>query len=202
MLVSAAMADRPRATAPAGSRRAPAPEPAAAARHSTARVATTAGVRKSELPGWFWGALGCMTVLVVGLAIVFILGQSSGPAPGSSAPGALTAPATAAAAAPAAADGLRAPGMKIEPMAAPAAPAAVRAPAAAAAPAAHPKTSGRPIKVARSPAGGGRPTVAAKPSAGGADQPAADGDSDEEELLKPRPRAAAPADDEKSDDGN
>jgi hypothetical protein len=198
------MADRPRATAPAGSRRAPAPD--AAARHSTARVATTAGVRKSELPGWFWGALGCMTVLVVGLAIVFIMGQSSRPAPGSSAPAGAPAQATAAVSEPPAAAGTpgvqraRGPGIQIEPMAPGAAPAA-RAPAATP-PAARAKPAARPFKMARSPSGSPRPTVAAKPEAGGAAPSASDSDSDEEELLKPKPRAAAPADDEKSDDGN
>jgi len=200
MLVSAAMADRPRATAPAGSRPAPAPGPVPAARHSTARVATTAGVRKSELPGWFWGALGCMTVLVVGLAIVFIVGQSSGRAPGSSAPAGATATASVTAPVGTPADQrTRGPGIQIEPMApaaaAPAARPTVTPPAAHARPA-------RPIKVARSPSGSPRPTVAAKPEAGGAAPAASDGDGDEEELLKPRPRATATADDEKSDDGN
>ena len=80
MLVSAAMAERPRAAASGSSRTAPTARPAPAqtppptARHSTARVSTTQGVRRSELPGWFWGALGCLTVLVVGLSIVFFDG--------------------------------------------------------------------------------------------------------------------------------
>src|SRR4051812_49453223 len=83
MLVSAAMAERPRAAASGSSQTArptQAQSPPPAARHSTARVATTQGVRRGELPGWFWGALGCLTVLVVGLSIVFVMGQA-GPAP-------------------------------------------------------------------------------------------------------------------------
>src|SRR4030095_1784337 len=90
MLVSAAMAERPRATASSRSRPAPAAQAPDQRRLSTARVSTTqgahaaaAGARRSELPGWFWGALGCLTVLVVGLTVVFVLGQ----------PGAASAPA-------------------------------------------------------------------------------------------------------------
>jgi hypothetical protein len=117
MLVSAAMAERPRA--------APAQTPPPAARHSTARVSTTQGVRRSELPGWFWGALGCLTVLVVGLSVVFAMGQA-GPAPTPPAATARTveAPAPAPAPAPAGRPGpgavadeaARAPAIKIEPM--------------------------------------------------------------------------------------
>src|SRR5262245_56523426 len=100
MLVSAAMAERPRATASRVSRPAPAAQ-APPGRHSTARVATTAGVRKSELPGWFWGALGCMTVLAIGLAAVFFIGQNGGtPAPGGAAPGVVAPASGATAAAP------------------------------------------------------------------------------------------------------
>src|SRR4051794_17051422 len=83
MLVSAAMAERPRAAASGKSRPAPtgqAPVPEAA-RHSTARVATLHGARASELPGWFWTALGCMTVLVVGLRVVFFVFQPPAPSP-------------------------------------------------------------------------------------------------------------------------
>src|SRR6185503_2876462 len=96
------MAERPRATASGSSRGAPAAQPPAA-RHSTARVATTASqqARRNELPGWFWGALGCLTVLVVGLTVVFFVGQTRAVAP--PAAGAATeAPAATAAVAPAA----------------------------------------------------------------------------------------------------
>src|SRR5215471_20255312 len=109
MLVSAAMADRPRATASGRSRPAPAPGPAAPARHSTARVATTAGVRRSDLPGWFWGALGCMTVLVIGLTVVFFMSQPGGflAAPASGPAAAAVAPGAPVATAPLAAPGAR-----------------------------------------------------------------------------------------------
>src|SRR5947208_6862102 len=154
MLVSAAMAERPRAAASGSSqtaRPAPAQSPPPAARHSTARVSTTHGVRRSELPGWFWGALGCLTVLVVGLSIVFVMGQA-GPAPAppvatvksvetAPAPPSPGRPSPGAAADPAA----RAPGIKIEPMAPPAAPPAVGATAAHSA---KPRPATRPIKVA------------------------------------------------------
>src|SRR4029078_9097226 len=78
------MAERPRAAAPGRSQVAhPAPgaqRTAPSARPSTARVSPPQGVLRSELPGWFWGALGCLTVLVVGLSVVFLMGQT-GPAP-------------------------------------------------------------------------------------------------------------------------
>ncbi len=134
MLVSAAMAERPRATASGKSQPAPAARaPAAqtrAARQSTARVATTQGVRRSELPGWFWGALGCLTVLVVGLTIVFVMGQPGGASAPSGdivpavIPTSPTQPAQAAAAPGAAARApeaqpARAGGIRVEPMAAP-----------------------------------------------------------------------------------
>src|SRR5215212_828824 len=123
MLVSAAMADRPRATASGRSRPAPAAQ-APAARQTTARVATTQGLRRSELPGWFWGALGCLTVLVVGLTVVFIMGQQGGAsAPTGDVVPALipTLPAQAAAAPGAAvrapeAQRARAAGIQVEPM--------------------------------------------------------------------------------------
>ena len=63
---------------------------------------------------------------------------------------------------------------------------------------AHPKAPPRSIKVARSPGPASKP-AAAKPAAAG--EPAADTDNQEEELLKPKPRApAAAADDSDSDD--
>src|SRR5678815_3058733 len=141
------MAERPRASA-SGRAHPSAPPvrtPPPAVRHSsgTARVSTLQGVRRTELPGWFWGALGCLTVLVVGLTIVFVMGQGTAPTPpavtagrASEAPAA--PPAAAAVPAPAAAapapEAPPAPAMKIEPMAAPP-PAAVAPPPAA--PAAH-----------------------------------------------------------------
>jgi len=166
-------------------------------------VATTQGVRRSELPGWFWGALGCMTVLVVGLAVVFFMGQSAsgGPAGTAPAPAAVAPPATAAAVAsppartsqPSDIRRARGPGIQIEPMAAP--PAAIDVPAPAATP--RPRAPVRPIKVARSPGASPRTAVATKATAAAE---ADDTDSQEEELLKPKPRAAAPAADDSDQD--
>src|SRR5438876_9008393 len=100
MLVSAAMAERPRATAAGRSRPAPAAPAPDAPRHSTARVATTQGVRPNELPGWFWGALGCMTVLVVGLSVVFFFqappAANASPRAAAAVPGPAAAPTAAA----------------------------------------------------------------------------------------------------------
>jgi hypothetical protein len=165
-------------------------QPPSAARHSTARVATTAGVRRSELPGWFWTALGCLSVLVVGLTVVFLMGQTGAattaavPAvvPGSVSP---PADATPGKAAPPAPDPqrARAGAMQIEKMVAPP-PAIDQIPA----PAPQPKPKAvRPVKVARSP-GAAKP-VAARPAAAEAD------DEADEPRAKPAPRAAA-ADDE------
>jgi hypothetical protein len=159
-------------------------------------VATTAGVRKSELPGWFWGALGCMTVLVVGLAIVFFMNQNragsmAGPA---TPPAVVAAPAAATSRTP---DVQRTggPGIKIEPMAAP--PSAIDSTMAR--PVTHAKAPARPLKIAHSPAATSRSAVVAKAPAVTA---AADDDrSDDEPKAKPAPRAApAAAEDEAADD--
>ena len=190
MLVSAAMAERPRATASGRSRPAPAAQ-APAGRHSTARVATTQGVRRSELPGWFWGALGCLTVLVVGLTIVFVMGQPGvASAPTSDmVPAVIPTPPAQAAAAPGAASRApeaqraRAAGIQVEPMAAP--PPAIEQAAPAPVVVVKPKVPARPLKVARSPA-------AAKAKPAGASKPAADEEEGEDEP-KAKPRAAAPA---------
>ena len=52
----------------------------------------------SELPNWFWGVLGCLSVLLVGFAGLFVLGRSGklGPLLGEAA--SLVAPARRAAA--------------------------------------------------------------------------------------------------------
>jgi hypothetical protein len=196
------MAERPRAAASGSSRTAPTARPASGqtppptARHSTARVSTTQGVRRSELPGWFWGALGCLTVLVVGLSIVFLMGQA-GPA---AAPPAATvktvetvvAPPTGRPGPGAAVDpAAHAPAIKIEPMVAPVQPAAVGQ--AAPHPAAKPRPATRPIKVARSPASGAKPSAATNAAADDSD------DDTEEEAPKARPRAATSAEDEAAD---
>jgi hypothetical protein len=200
MLVSAAMAERPRATA-GRTQAAPSAQPPAG-RHSTARVAPTQGIRRTELPGWFWGALGCLTVLVVGLTIVFVMGQSGvappaaaatvnavEPAPVAPPPAGRPGPGT-----PATAEKAPAPSIHIEPMAAPAravAPAAVAAPAA---PQPKPRAASRPIKMAHSPAAGSKSAAASKPAAdgddsGGDDAPKAKAkapaaDSDDEPAVK------------------
>ena len=197
MLVCAAMAERPRAAASGKSRPAPttqAPGPDAA-RHSTARVATIQGARQSELPGWFWTALGCMTVLVIGLTVVFFVFQPS-VAPTEAAAAPLPAAATTTvvpSVAEPAADAPRPPaqGIRVERMASPP-PAIDQAPAA---PVAKPKAP-RPVKVARTPAPSAKPAAAAaKPAA------AESSDEDlEEELLKPKQRPAATAQDDDSEE--
>jgi hypothetical protein len=50
-------------------------------------------MRGSELPGWFWGLLGCLSVLGVGSAVLFFVFK---PAGGVAAPANLAAPATPA----------------------------------------------------------------------------------------------------------
>jgi pyruvate dehydrogenase E2 component (dihydrolipoamide acetyltransferase) len=198
MLVSAAMAERPRASAAGRSQ--PASSPPAAQRHSTARVAPTQGVRRTELPGWFWGALGCLTVLVVGLSVVFVLGQSgAAPTPAAAATQRVETapvPAAAAPAAPAQAAEAQKPGapsIHIEPMAAPAAPVAPAA-APAAAPASHqakPHGAAHPIKVARSPSVASKATGASKPAADESDD-----DSGGDDAPKTKRKAASSDDDE------
>ena len=194
MLVSAAMVERPRATASGRSRPAHAAPPEAARQSTlaTARVATTEGRRQSELPGWFWTALGCMTVLVVGLTVVFFVFQPSGAPTAAGAGAPLPAAATTAIApssAPAAAPDVQRPpqpqGIRVERMAPPP-PAIDQVPAAA-----KPKAA-RPIKVARTPAA--KP-AAAKPAAAAESE----GEANEEELLKPKQRPAATAQDDESE---
>ena len=197
MLVSAAMAERPRAAVSGKSRPAPTSPAPAAARHSTARVATTQG-RASELPGWFWTALGCMTVLVVGLTVVFFVFQPSAAptAPGEAAAAPLPAAVTTTvvpSAPPRAAEAPHPPaqGIRVERMATPP-PAIDQIPAA---PAVKPRAAARPVKVARTPAPAAKPATAAKPA------PAeSEGEANEEELLKPKQRPAATAQDDDSEE--
>jgi hypothetical protein len=195
MLVSAAMAERPRAAVSGKSRPASTSPAPAAARHSTARVATTQG-RGSELPGWFWTALGCMTVLVVGLTVVFFVFQPSAApaAPGEAAAAPLPAAVTTTVVPSAPARAAEAPrppaqGIRVERMATPP-PAIDQIPAA---PALKPRAPARPVKVARTPAA--KPAAAAKPA------PAeSEGEANEEELLKPKQRPAATAQDDDSEE--
>jgi hypothetical protein len=189
------MAERPRAAVSGKSR--PAPTSPAGTRHSTARVATTQG-RASELPGWFWTALGCMTVLVVGLTVVFFVFQpSAAPKPAGEAAAAPLPPAVTTtvvpSAPPPAAEAPRpaAQGIRVERMATPP-PAIDQIPVA---PAVKPKVPSRPVKVARTPAPAAKAAAAAKPA------PAeSEGEANEEELLKPKQRPAATAQDDDSEE--
>ncbi len=196
------MAERPRATASGSTRGAPAAQPPTA-RYSTARVATTASqqARRSELPGWFWGALGCLTVLVVGLTIVFFVGQTRAVAP--RAAGAASAPAevpaaTAAVAPAAPAEPPRAAeapraraGIQIEPMAPP--PAVIDQPLAPPPAAARPRAPIKPIKMARSPAAAPKP-------AGTAKAPAAAPEEEKDEEAEPKTAKARTSAEDEADD--
>jgi hypothetical protein len=151
------------------------------ARHSTARVATTHQPARGELPGWFWVALGCLSVLSVGFAVLFVVVKPSGDAAAAAVappPAAAVAPATtAAAAAPApAAPPTRGGGIHVEQMAAPSSPADM--------PRRKPKP--RVVKVARTPSAGNPATAAAA-------APAAAEDAAEDEEPAPRARRAAAA---------
>src|SRR6185369_4940051 len=109
----------------------------------TARVV----MQKSALPGWFWGMLGCLTVLGVGFGVLIVVarngllnGGAAGPPNPTVAAPTLAAPATAPA--------RSRPQPQIEPL--------VTTPAASPVPAAEPKPRTQPhaIKLARSPSGG------------------------------------------------
>jgi hypothetical protein len=133
--------------------------PRASAPEDTARVV----MHKSALPGWFWGMLGCLSVLGVGFGVLILVarnglldGGAVGPAPAGAAVPAAPAP-------PAVSTGSR-PRPQIEQLAPPAAPPLIRV--------VEPKPKPQPhaIKLARSPSAG-HPTAAAdKPAA---DKPAA-----------------------------
>jgi len=90
-----------------------------------------------ELPNWFWGVLGCLSVLLLGFAGLFVLGRSGRLAPLLGQAAALVAPASGSAA----------------PAAAPVAP--VEPPAGAVAPAASAPMAGEPaVKEPERPAPG------------------------------------------------
>jgi hypothetical protein len=77
------MVERRTASAPGGAPRAPA-QPIAGAgdgreRHQTERVAVRAGA--AQLPNWFWGALGCLSVLGVGFTVMLMVGRPAAEAP-------------------------------------------------------------------------------------------------------------------------
>jgi hypothetical protein len=151
---------------------------------NTARVV----MHKSALPGWFWGMLGCLSVLGVGFGVLIVVARNG------LLDGGAVGPATAAAAvpiAPASAIGGAGspPRPQIEQLVPP--------PAAPLIPAAEPKPRAQPhaIKLARSPSGG-HPTAADKPAADkpGDDKPGADksaaGSDEAAPAKKPTDKAA------------
>lgn len=154
-------------------------------RENTARVV----MRGNELPGWFWGLLGCLSVLGVGSAVLFLIFKP---------PGGLSAPAPSLAATAAPADRAPVPGgrqIDIEPMAPP-----PPSPAVAGAP--KPKAVSHPLKIAHSPSA---PHPAAAPVADtdkGDDKAteAETGDSDEAPKAKAKAKATAKAPAADSDD--
>jgi hypothetical protein len=160
-------------------------ESSANPRENTARVV----MRNNELPGWFWGLLGCLSVLGVGSAVLFFIFK---PTVGAVAP----APSLAATAAPTeSTPSRRGPQIDIEPMA----PPPVAPSEALGAP--RPKLASHPIKIARSPSA---PHAAAAPAAD-ADKStdkaaeAETGDSDDAPKAKPKAKAKAAATDSDDD---
>jgi hypothetical protein len=143
------MAERPTAS-PSG-RRHPArsAQPSSEQNTDTARISLYGG--RSAVPGWFWGLLGCLTVLGVGFAGLFVVVRFL-PA---STTAAVTAPGGVDATSPA---GARGGGIQVEQLASPPPPGLAPLPAARARPAP------RGMKVARSPS-------ALRPSAQGAAAP-------------------------------
>ena len=134
---------------------------------NTARVV----MHKSALPGWFWGMLGCLSVLGVGFGVLIVVARNG------LLDGGAVAPATAAGAtvaaptapAPAAEPAGSRPRPQIEQLVPP--------PAAPLIPVAEPKPRTPPhaIKLARSPSGA-HPAAGDKPAddKAGADKPGAD----------------------------
>jgi hypothetical protein len=153
-------------------------------RENTARVV----MRGNELPGWFWGLLGCLSVLGVGSAVLFLIFKP---------PGGLTAPAPSLAVTAAPADRAPVPGARqidIEPMAPP-----PPSPAVAGVP--KPKAVSHPLKIARSPSA---PHPAAAPVADtdkGDDKAteAETGDSDDAPKANAKAKVKAPAADSDDD---
>jgi len=171
----------------------------------TARVV----MQKSALPGWFWGMLGCLTVLGAGFGVLIVVARNGlldGGAVGM-ATAAVTAP-TAPQASPEVRPQLQRPQPQIEQLA--------PAPAAPLIPVAEPKqrTPLHAIKLARSPAGGHSAT-ADKPAAdkpGAADKAAAASDEaapakkaadkpagDEDQVVRHHKTAASDEDDDDDD---
>jgi hypothetical protein len=168
------MVDRPAASSGGARPARPGALPATESHQHTARIAV-----RSQLPGWLWGVMGCLTVLGVGFAALFVL---MGPGAGPATPAAVI---TAAPSAPAAAPAPAKPaGIQVEPMAAPPPPPPpiVAHPSK---PKAAPDARRRPVKVARSP-GAAR--------AAGEDvveEEAEDADPEEAPAPKPKTKTAA-----------
>jgi hypothetical protein len=139
----------------------------------TARISLHGG--RGELPGWFWGVLGCLSVLAVGLSVLFLLVRSN---PGLSPLGAGPALAPAGSAAPAPASGGLGRGSRIqvEQLASP------PSPALAPLPAPKPKAPPKGVKVAHSPTG-----KATRPGEGATAGAAEESDDDEAEEAPPPP---------------
>jgi hypothetical protein len=160
------MGDRPTASKPAAP---PVTQPPASASGSphpvahetTARVAT----QKTPLPSFFWGALGCVSVLTVGFTVLFVVARPGAAAVTLPPPVPLPPPAAVTAPPPP-----PRPSPDIQPMAPPAAPPA----APVEAPAAHAKpVVVHPVKVARAPSAseaGGVAAVTKKKAPKTADQ--------------------------------
>jgi hypothetical protein len=141
--------------------------------------------KSGALPGWFWGMLGCLSVLGAGFGVLIVVARNGlldGGAVGpTSAPAAATVAAPTAPG-PAAATAAAHPQPQIEPLA----PAPVARVVPAEAP--KPRTQPHAIKLARSPSGG-HAAVADKPASdkgGAADKAAA-------EDKSAAPDEAAPA---------
>jgi hypothetical protein len=162
------MVERPPASS-GGTRPArPGALPASESHQHTARIALHG---RSQLPGWLWGVMGCLTVLGIGFAALFVIMK---PADAPTTPPTAIMAAPVAPSAPAAAPAPRAPGIQVEQMAAP--------PATAPAPP-RPKAPPRVVKVARSPSGARTAGEAAEEGGAAAEA------SDDDEAPKPKTAA-------------
>jgi hypothetical protein len=143
---------------------------------NTARVV----MHKSALPGWFWGVLGCLSVLGVGFGVLIVVARSGLLDGGAVAPAATAASPTAPA--PATEPAGSRPRPQIEQLVPP--------PAAPLIPTGEPKAHAQPhaIKLARSPSGG-HPAAGDKSAddKSGADKPA----SDDKAAATPEEAASA-----------
>ena len=183
-------------------------------RENTARVV----MHKSTLPGWFWGMLGCLSVLGVGFVVLIFVAKNGFLNGGAVAPSTASA---AAALAPLAATpatpqtGPQHSGPQIEQMdrsaAAAVVPPAAPARAPSTAPAAldsRPRVPPHAIKLARSPSGGHSTTRASAPGDKAAGDKASSDDApsdkaassdkgdDSAAAKKPADKAAATDDDQ------